>query len=108
MVNDRDRNDAYDQAITRAVQQKNRAHAQSSEPINVLDIGSGSGLLAMTAARAGADQVTTVEADIVLARVTKKVIPANGMNGKIDSIHNRSTNIPSSRGYDKQSAHCRI
>ncbi|WP_394730575.1 50S ribosomal protein L11 methyltransferase [Altererythrobacter sp. GH1-8] len=45
----------------------------------VLDIGTGSGLLAMMAVRAGAKRVYACEANPVLAAAAKEVIAANGM-----------------------------
>ena len=50
MMGDRQRNDAYEAAINRAAPGR-----------RVLDIGTGAGLLAMMAARAGAAQVTTAK-----------------------------------------------
>ena len=54
MINDGARNGAYDRAIAAAVR---RMGPQAP----VLDIGSGSGLLAMMAARAGAVDVTACD-----------------------------------------------
>lgn len=55
MLHDEERAELYDRAIRRAV---------ASDPGSlVLDIGAGSGLLAMMAARAGARQVVACEGD---------------------------------------------
>ena len=57
MINDERRNRAYDAAIKKCM-----GDAEStSQGHRVVDIGGGSGLLAMMSARAGADQVVTVE-----------------------------------------------
>jgi type II protein arginine methyltransferase len=75
MVADDERNDAYDAALRRAAPGK-----------RVLDIGAGSGLLAMMAARAGAAQVTTCEVVEPIARVAADIITANGYRDRI-TIH---------------------
>ena len=59
MVADRARNDAFDRALVRAIASFKLAHDDRSP--RVLDIGSGSGLLAMMAARAGALEVHSLE-----------------------------------------------
>lgn len=92
MVNDRDRNDAYDQAIRRAVQRKQQTNPPGAD-LQVLDIGSGSGLLAMMAARAGASRVTTVEVDGAMAQVAKKIVATNSLNSRVQCVHNRSTEL---------------
>ncbi len=80
MMDDRRRNEAYEAAIRRAVVGK-----------RVLDIGTGSGLLAMMAVRAGAGAVTTCEAVSVIAEQAKTIIAANGMSGRITVIPMKST-----------------
>ena len=55
MVADTTRNGCFDRAICRALAQRPSARS------HVLDIGAGSGLLAMLAARHGAAHVSTVE-----------------------------------------------
>ena len=72
MVADDERNAAYDAALRRAAPGK-----------RVLDIGSGSGLLAMMAARAGAVEVTTCEVVESIARVAAGIIEANGYADRI-------------------------
>jgi type II protein arginine methyltransferase len=72
MVADDERNAAYDAALRRAAPGK-----------RVLDIGAGSGLLAMMAARAGAAEVTTCEVVEPIARVAAGIIEANGYAGRI-------------------------
>jgi type II protein arginine methyltransferase len=72
MMADAERNAAYDAAIRRAAKGR-----------HVLDIGTGSGLLAMMAARAGADSVTTCEVVGPIARAAGQVIAANGLSDRI-------------------------
>ncbi|HMI95750.1 MAG TPA: tetratricopeptide repeat protein [Micropepsaceae bacterium] len=68
MMDDRRRNSAYDAVIRRAVPGK-----------RVLDIGTGSGLLAMMAARGGAASVTTCETVGVIADHAREIIARNGL-----------------------------
>lgn len=72
MLRDSLRNAAYRAAIERFARGR-----------TVLDIGTGSGLLAMMAARAGAARVFACEADPMLAASARKVIAANGLADRI-------------------------
>ncbi len=81
MLNDERRNRSLVDAI-------NRAGLQGS---TVLDIGSGSGLLAMLAARAGARHVVTCEAVEPVARVAREIIAANGLSDRITVVNAMST-----------------
>jgi tetratricopeptide (TPR) repeat protein len=83
MLNDRERNDAYNQAISRAA-----ANAK-----HVLEIGTGSGLLAMMAARAGAPKVTTCETVTPLAQTASRIIRRNGYANRIHVINKKSTQL---------------
>lgn len=56
-LNDTERNSAYDKAICGAISEFRSVHGRA--PV-VLDIGAGSGLLAMFAARGGAEKVFDV------------------------------------------------
>ncbi|MEM8797737.1 MAG: tetratricopeptide repeat protein [Pseudomonadota bacterium] len=73
MLNDTHRNTAYEEAIKRAVRPDDV----------VLDIGTGSGLLSMMAARAGAKHVYTCEAVPVIADKAREIIALNGMADRI-------------------------
>ena len=68
MLADSECNDAYQRAIERAV----------SPNLSVLDIGTGSGLLAMMAARAGAGRVTACEVSPHIAAAARQVVADNG------------------------------
>ena len=83
MLNDDKRNEAYHQAISRIAGQVD----------HVLEIGTGSGLLAMMAARAGAKRVTTCEMSQPLAAVARKVIARNGLTEKIQVVSKKSTQL---------------
>jgi tetratricopeptide (TPR) repeat protein/precorrin-6B methylase 2 len=83
MINDDERNAAYERALKRAV---------TPESI-VFEIGTGSGLVAMMAARAGARQVVTCEAVPVLAELAKETIGRNGFSDRITVLSKRSTQV---------------
>ncbi len=82
MLQDADRNAAYRKAIDINAPGK-----------VVLDIGTGSGLLAMLAARAGAAHVIACEANPMIADRAKAVIAANGLADKITVIDRHSSNL---------------
>lgn len=81
LVRDRLRNQAYDAALRRAVR----------PGCTVLEIGTGSGLLAMFAARAGAARVITCEADPAVALAAREIIAANGFADRVTVINKHST-----------------
>jgi arginine Nomega-methyltransferase len=83
MLNDQERNNAFATALERSVRPDD----------HVLDIGSGTGLLAMMAVQAGAAHVTTCEADPLLAEVARQVIAANGMSDEITVISALSSDL---------------
>jgi protein arginine N-methyltransferase 7 len=72
MMADRPRNAAYAAALARAAPGR-----------RVLDIGSGSGLLAMLAARAGAAVVDSCEAVTPIAETARGIVSANGLGGQV-------------------------
>ena len=86
MVNDHRRNDAYEAAIRTAV-------ARAGQGVRVLDIGSGSGLLGLMAARAGAEGVTGVERVGALAECARAVAAANSLDGRVQVVHAESTEV---------------
>jgi len=83
MLADTARNDAFDQALRKAV----------TPDAHVLDIGTGSGLLAMMAARAGAQQVTGCEMVPALAEVSQRIIQANRLDDRIKVLNKKSTSM---------------
>lgn len=80
MLADRERNAAYRKAIEKISAGK-----------TVLDIGTGSGLLAMMAARAGADKVYGVEVVSDMAQIARKIIAQNGYAEQIHIFEAHST-----------------
>lgn len=73
MMNEEERNRPYLQALEAAVD-RNKI---------VFEIGTGSGLLAMMAARVGAREVVTCEAVRMVAQTAVKIIERNGFAGRI-------------------------
>ena len=59
----------------------------------VLDIGTGSGLLSMLAARAGAGRVYTCEMIDSLAQTAREIIDDNGLADRIQVFNKRSTDL---------------
>lgn len=80
MLRDAARNAAYRRAIERVVRPGMR----------VLEIGTGAGLLAMIAARAGAT-VVTCEENQTIAAAAADIIARNGLSDRITLIRKRST-----------------
>jgi len=82
MMDDKDRNDAYEAAIRRAVPGR-----------NVLDIGCGAGLLTMMSARAGAASVTSCEAVAIIADRARDIVAKNGLASGVTVIGRRSQEL---------------
>lgn len=83
LVRDETRNAAYDAALRRAVR----------PGMKVLEIGAGSGILAMMAARAGASEVITCEANPAIAAVAKENIARNGYADRIKVLARHSFDL---------------
>ncbi|MBO9574424.1 MAG: tetratricopeptide repeat protein [Sphingobium sp.] len=81
MMNDVRRNHAFEMAIKAAIKEKGKG-------ARVLDIGTGSGLLSMMAARAGAGPITACEMVPVIADMARQIVADNGYAGKI-AIHTK-------------------
>ena len=82
MMDDKQRNAVYEAAIRRAVPGK-----------RVLDIGTGAGLLAMMAARAGAAKVTSCETVGIIAERAKGIIARNGFADRVNVLAKASTDL---------------
>lgn len=89
MLHDTERNHKYSLAIKEAIQ---TVKAQGRKA-NVLDIGTGTGLLAMLSAQHGADSVVTIEAFSPISHIAKKIIETNGFKDKIKIVNKHSTLI---------------
>lgn len=94
MLNDSHRNRAFRQAIDKTI----------TKPCHVLDIGAGTGLLSMMAARAmGLDdsstsycpkgKVTACESYLPMVKLMRKVLRVNGMDKKVRVINKRSDEL---------------
>lgn len=83
IIVDRRRNEVYEAAIARAVKPGDR----------VLDIGTGTGLLAMLAARHGAHHVFTCEMNPAVAAAAQEIITRNGFAGRVTVLSKPSTEI---------------
>ena len=83
ILGDARRNAAYDSAIRNAVTPHSR----------VLDIGAGSGLLAMMAARAGAARVTSCEMNATIAEAAAGIVAANGLGERVAVVAKHSTEL---------------
>lgn len=68
----------------------------SQKAVHVLDIGTGTGLLSMMAAKLGAERVTALEAFQPMAKIAKKIIHENGFSDKITVVSERSTDVKAS------------
>ena len=82
MLNDHARNDAYEQAIAAAVRGR-----------HVLEIGAGSGLLAMMAARHGAASVVACETSAPLAAAAHKIVARNGLADRVRIVAKKSMQL---------------
>lgn len=89
MLKDTARNAAYRAAIERLAPGR-----------RVLDIDTGSGLLAMMAARAGATHIYACEETPMLAGSARAVIEANGLSDRITVFDRRSTDLDRDRDLD--------
>lgn len=84
MLNDVRRNDAFEAAIAKVVTERGAA-------ARILDIGAGSGLLSMMAARAGATKIVTCEAVPVIAEAARRIVAQNGFSDRIAVVNKMST-----------------
>lgn len=83
IVADAARNAAYDAALSRAV----------TPGARVLDIGAGTGLLALLAARAGAAEVVSCEMDAAVADAAAEIVAANGLADRVRVVAKKSTDL---------------
>ncbi|XP_072135494.1 protein arginine N-methyltransferase 7 isoform X1 [Mobula birostris] len=89
MLHDKDRNEKYYSGIRAAV---GRVRERGQRAV-VLDIGTGTGLLSMMAAQAGADFCFAIEVFKPMADVAVKIVEKNGFSNKIKVINKHSTEV---------------
>ena len=83
IVRDQRRNDAYEAALRRMVKPDDL----------VLEIGAGSGLLSMMAARAGAERVVACEMSAAVAESAEIVVRTNGLSDKVRIVPKHSRDL---------------
>lgn len=98
MLHDLERNNKYFSGLKKAITKLR----SKNQPVHVLDIGTGSGLLSMMAVKLGADTVTACEAFRPMADTAEKIFRSNGMQHKVHLIKRRSTDIEVGPGKDMQ------
>ena len=86
MINDRPRNAAYSGAIKATI-----AAIAGTDRVNVIDIGTGTGLLALLAARAGASSVGAIEVEGAVAKIARRNVARNQLEGIVHVSHGHST-----------------
>ena len=87
IVRDAARNAAYETALKRAVTARSK----------VLEIGAGTGILAMFAARAGAQAVVTCEAVPAIAQAARDIIALNGFSDRVRVVAKQSYDLDADR-----------
>lgn len=83
MLNDTERNDAFELALSKAI----------TPDTVVLDIGSGSGLLAMMAARAGAKETISCEMVATIAEIARATVELNGYSESVVIVEKKSIDM---------------
>jgi type II protein arginine methyltransferase len=83
IVRDEQRNAAYDAALRRAIR----------PGLRVLEIGTGTSLLALMAARAGAAEVITCEMNPVIAEAAREIVARNGFADRVRVIAKHSDEL---------------
>uniref|UniRef100_A0A1E1X2Q1 Protein arginine N-methyltransferase n=1 Tax=Amblyomma aureolatum TaxID=187763 RepID=A0A1E1X2Q1_9ACAR len=98
MLHDEERNHKYHAALCEAI---DVVRARGVK-VKVLDLGTGSGILAMMAAKRGADVVYACEAFETVALCAEQVIKDNLLGDKIHVIRKMSTTIEVGPGKDME------
>ncbi|XP_013146881.1 PREDICTED: protein arginine N-methyltransferase 7 isoform X2 [Papilio polytes] len=89
MLHDKERNQKYYRALRLAIKKMHN----DGKKANVLDIGTGTGLLSIMAAKCGADSIVACEAFKPMAECCIKILQRNNVADKITVIPKRSTDI---------------
>jgi Tfp pilus assembly protein PilF len=92
MMNEQTRNQAYYDGLKAVV----------TPNASVFEIGTGSGLLAMMAAKLGAEEVITCETVTLIAETAKHIIKDNHLDSRIHVLAKKSTEIEIGADMNKQ------
>ena len=93
MLCDHERNIAYERALSKALNRRRKA--------KVIDIGTGTGLLAMMAARNGANEVVACELNPAIALVAEKIVEKNAFDKIVQVMPKKSSDLEISSGESK-------
>ena len=90
MLHDTDRNGVYERALERCL-----AHFKDKcgRAPSVLDVGTGTGLLAMLAVRHGAEVVVGCEMFETMAEIAQTVVAQNGLDGQVTIMAAKSSQL---------------
>ncbi|GIL48462.1 hypothetical protein Vafri_4979, partial [Volvox africanus] len=91
MLNDRQRTRCYVRGIRGAVDEARAQHPD--QELVVLDVGAGTGLLSLVAARAGADCVVGCERELVLAVTANALTAANDLSDRVSIVQVHSKDL---------------
>ncbi|KJH52572.1 hypothetical protein DICVIV_01282 [Dictyocaulus viviparus] len=89
MILDYNRNDMFLQGLRTVIHEKE----EQGLPSHVLDIGAGTGLLSLMAAREGAHEVTAVEVFQPMAECARSITQSSEWSDRINVLHCRSTEL---------------
>lgn len=90
LLNDRVRNQTFYKALKRHVKKNTR----------VLDIGSGTGVWAIAAAKLGASRVVAIEKDEILIPLIRKLASQNGVSGQLEIVTGDSRQVEITGKFD--------
>jgi SAM-dependent methyltransferase len=90
LLNDRVRNQTFYKAVKRHVRKNT----------SVMDIGSGTGVWAIAAAKLGASRVVAIEKDEILIPIIRKLAARNGVSDRVEIVSGDSRQVKVSGKFD--------